>query len=411
MRIIVCHNFDKQPSREDRVFRDEAALLESYGHQVLRFTAYNDSADGFSQLAAARLAVWNRRSSRMLRDLVIRRRAEVVHFHNTSPLISPAAYYGARAAGAAVVQSLHNFRLTCPKGTLFRNGGACESCLGRGIAWPSIVHGCYSDSRTASAAMTGMLAIHGLLGTYRRAVDAYVAPSQFARDKLVQAGLPAERVALKPPLVSPAPFLTQGHGGGRGGYALYVGRLAVEQGVDVLLAAWRRLPRTIPLKLVGEGPLAGEARALSRRNPAIEHLPGRDDAEVRALLGDASLLVLPLAAYDSFPSILVETFAAGTPVVAARQGAVVEFVEVGRTGRQFTPGDAEELAAQATSLFFDAARLSDMRRACRDEYQQKYTAQQNYQALIGIYQQALQVRHGASRKPIGTGAVAPGASS
>jgi glycosyltransferase involved in cell wall biosynthesis len=389
MRIIVCHNFYKQPGGEDRVFRDEASLLESFGHQVLRFTAHNDSTDGMSPLAVAGSAIWNRRSSRMLRELVRQKQADVVHFHNTVPLVSPSAYYGARAGGAAVVQSLHNYRLVCPKATFFRDGGVCESCLGRSTAWPSIVHGCYRDSRAASVVLTGMLAIHGLIGTYHRAVDGYIAMSQFARNKLIEAGLPAGKIALKPNFVSPDP----GPGRGRGGYVMYLGRLSPEKGVDVLLDAWRRLPGTIPLKLVGNGPLSDEVKAAASANPAVEWLPGKDDDEVRELMSDASLLVLPSVNYEGFPKTIVEAFSVGTPVVASRLGAMAEIVDA-RTGGHFAPGDAADLAAKVESLFFDHPRLAAMRRACREEYEQKYTAAQNYQTLIGIYRRALAARHG-----------------
>jgi glycosyltransferase involved in cell wall biosynthesis len=265
----------------------------------------------------------------------------------------------------------------------------CESCLGRSTAWPSIVHGCYRDSRAASVVLTGMLAIHGLIGTYHRAVDGYIAMSQFARNKLIEAGLPAGKIALKPNFVSPDP----GPGRGRGGYVMYLGRLSPEKGVDVLLDAWRRLPGTIPLKLVGNGPLSDEVKAAASANPAVEWLPGKDDDEVRELMSDASLLVLPSVNYEGFPKTIVEAFSVGTPVVASRLGAMAEIVDA-RTGGHFAPGDAADLAAKVESLFFDHPRLAAMRRACREEYEQKYTAAQNYQTLIGIYRRALAARHG-----------------
>jgi glycosyltransferase involved in cell wall biosynthesis len=278
----------------------------------------------------------------------------------------------------------------CPKATFFRDGGVCESCLGRWTAWPAVVHACYRESRAASAVLAGMLAVHGAIGTYHRAVDAYIAMSQFARDKLIEAGLPAGKLSLKPNFVSPDP----GPGAGRGGYAMYLGRLSPEKGVDVLLDAWRRLPGTIPLKLVGNGPLADAVREAARQNPAVEWLPGKDDDEVRELMSDASLLVLPSVNYEGFPKTIVEAFSVGTPVVASRLGAMAEIVEAGRTGEHFTAGDSADLAAKVEALFADPVPLAVMRRTCREQFEQKYTAERNYQLLLGIYRQALAVRHG-----------------
>ncbi|MEQ8787166.1 MAG: glycosyltransferase family 4 protein [Pirellulaceae bacterium] len=396
MRVVVCHNFYKQPGGEDRVFRDETTLLESSGHRVIRFTVHNDTTDGMSPLSLAASAVWNRESATLLRDLVRKTQADVVHFHNTVPLVSPSAYYAARKAGAAVVQSLHNYRTICPKATFFRDGGVCESCLGRKVALPAVVHACYRESRAASATLAGMLAIHGLLGTYRRAVDAYIAMSQFARRKLIEGGLPAERIALKPNFVSPDP----GAGAGRSGYAMFLGRLSPEKGVDVLLEAWRQMAGGVPLRIVGNGPLAEDVRSAARANANVEWLPGKDDDEVRRLMQDAALLVLPSVNYEGFPKTIVEAFSVGTPVVASRLGAMQEIVEDGRTGAHFTAGDAADLAGKIELLMSTPATLAAMRRACRDEYLRKYTAEQNYRTLIEVYERAVSVRRGEAPRPV-----------
>src|SRR5438105_15174873 len=93
MNVVVCHNFYQRPGGEDQVFADEAALLESHGHWVVRYTLHNDAVGhavgGAGRLGLVRDTVWNRRVYDELRDLVRRERAEVVHFHNTFPLMSP----------------------------------------------------------------------------------------------------------------------------------------------------------------------------------------------------------------------------------------------------------------------------------------------------------------------------------
>src|SRR5262249_8455065 len=155
---------------------------------------------------------------------------------NTFPLMSAAAYYAARAEDVSVVQTLHNFRLCCANALLFRQGEVCEACLGKAAPWRGIVHRCYRDSRTASAAVAAMIAVHRTLGTWRSAVDVYIARTESSRRKLVEGGLPAGKIAVKPNFAYPDPR----QGTGKGNYAVYVGRLSAEKGVATLLDAWRR---------------------------------------------------------------------------------------------------------------------------------------------------------------------------
>ena len=117
----------------------------------------------------------------------------MVHVHNTMPLVSPSVYDAAKSEGVAVVQTLHNYRFLCPAATFFRDGRVCEDCLNKVVPWPGVVHGCYRESRAASGVMATMLTFHRLRRTYAEKVDAYVALTEFARQKFVEGGLPAEK--------------------------------------------------------------------------------------------------------------------------------------------------------------------------------------------------------------------------
>src|SRR5687767_8072662 len=160
MRILVAHNFYQQPGGEDQVFRSELALLASRGHDVASFEMHNDEVRAMGNLALLGATIWNRAAAARVRDRAREHGAELVHFHNTFPLMSPAAYYAARAAGAAVVQTLHNFRPLCPAANFYRDGKVCEKCLDRRVPLPAIAHKCYRGSTAASAATVAMLAVH-----------------------------------------------------------------------------------------------------------------------------------------------------------------------------------------------------------------------------------------------------------
>jgi glycosyltransferase involved in cell wall biosynthesis len=252
LKIILAHNFYQQAGGEDQVFADEAALLESRGHNVIRFTVHNDQVKHLSRLTLARRTIWNPESRSDLEKLVRREQADVVHFHNTFPLLSPSVYSAARSAGAAVVQTLHNYRLICPTAICYRDGKVCEDCVTRTIPWPAILHRCYRGDRGASMVTAGMLAVHHLRGTYRNDVDAYIALTAFAREKFIEAGMLGDKFTVKPNFVNPDP----GPGDGSGGYCLFVGRLTESKGVQILLNAWKQLPGDIRLKIAGDGEMA-----------------------------------------------------------------------------------------------------------------------------------------------------------
>ncbi|MEL6680872.1 MAG: glycosyltransferase family 1 protein, partial [Pseudomonadota bacterium] len=101
------------------------------GHAVETHTVHNDDVPDLSRAGLVARTVWSREAHDAIERIVRKAEIDVVHFHNTLPLVSPAAYHAARKSGAAVVQSLHNYRLHCPGALYFRDGQVCELCLGK----------------------------------------------------------------------------------------------------------------------------------------------------------------------------------------------------------------------------------------------------------------------------------------
>jgi glycosyltransferase involved in cell wall biosynthesis len=385
MRVLVAHNYYQQPGGEDVCVAAETALLEAHGHEVIRYFLHNDAIDGMRYRDVAARTIWSGPAYRELRELMRTHRPQIAHFHNTFPLMSPAAYYAARAEDVRIVQTLHNYRLLCPNGSLFRDGRVCEACVGRAAAWPGIVHGCYRGSRAATAAVAAMLSVHHALHTWRDAVDTYIAPTEFTRQKLIQGGLPAHRLFVKPNFVHPDP----GPGNGKGGYALFIGRLVPEKGLETLLGAWRILGSHVPLKIVGDGPMAAIVSAAAGTHSGIQWLGQKPAEEVKTLLSEAMFLVVPSQCYETFGRVVVEAFANGTPVIASGLGALAELVDPGRTGLLFQPGDCVDLATQIGHLLATPFALDQMRRDAREEYERKYTAESNYEHLMAIYKRTV----------------------
>jgi glycosyltransferase involved in cell wall biosynthesis len=384
MRVLMVHNYYQQRGGEESIFETESGLLELNGHVVDRYTVHNDQIEGENPFTLASNTLWNQKIYRDLRRVIRQNPPQIVHFHNTFPVISPSAYYAAKAEGIPVVQTLHNYRLLCPNALFFREGKLCLDCLGKPIPFPGVIHGCYRDSRVASAGVAAMLSLHSFLKTWSKAVDAFVVYSQFALNKFVEGGLPPEKLLFKTNSLHPAPEVGQG----QGGYALFVGRLSVEKGLGVMLKAWEQLDGKIPLKIVGDGPMLPLVKDVQSRVPGVEWLGRKSLDEVYQLMGEASFLVFPSEWYETFGRVAIEAFAKGTPVIAADIGAISELVTHKHTGLRFCASDPSDLVAQVEWALSHPEEMVLMRQTARTEFETKYTANSNYQRLIEIYHQA-----------------------
>jgi glycosyltransferase involved in cell wall biosynthesis len=405
MRVLVVHNPYQQRGGEDAVATAEAEQLELHGQTAFRYTRHNDELKGQGPLRifnAGLEAVWARRSYRDLEELIRTGKPEVVHFHNTMPLISPSAYYACASRGIPVVQTLHNYRLVCPAATFLRDGRLCEDCLGRRVAWPAIAHGCYRGSRAASAAVTTMLGTHRFFGTWQTKVDAYIALSEFARKKHIAGGLPADRLVVKPNFVHPDPGPRAREETGR--YALFVGRLSEEKGLHGLLAAWKRLPqefpaRPIPLFLLGDGPMRAEiAPQMGSSGLTEAALVGNvSREEVLRWMRGARFLVCPSHWFEGCPLVIVEAFACGVPVITTGHGPTAEMVDHGRTGLHVSPGDDADLAAKVAWAWAHPEEMRVMGGAARQEFDRKYSAERNYSQLIALYRRLVEQKASATQ--------------
>jgi glycosyltransferase involved in cell wall biosynthesis len=386
--ILIVHNYYQLPGGEDEVFHGEAALLEAHGHRVVTVTRSNHDLALLNPLQSAAASVFNPATYRAARALLREVRPTVMHVHNTLPLISPAIYYAARAEGVPVVQTLHNYRLVCPSATLFRDGHPCQDCVGRRVPWPGVVHACYRDSRAASAVVASMLTTHRAIGTWSHAVDVYIALTEAMRRILIRGGVPAERMVVKPNFVAEDP----GVGARAGGYALYVGRLAEVKGIRTLLAAWPLVDPSIPLKIVGDGPLQAAVVAAAQANPHIEWLGQQPRGRVQELMRDAYALIFPSEWHEPISLVLLEALAAGLPVVASKIGSGASLIEHARTGLHFRSGEERALAEAVVAAWHQPRLMASMAEHARREYEAHYTSEINYRMLLDIYSRA-RARH------------------
>jgi glycosyltransferase involved in cell wall biosynthesis len=392
MKIIVVHNHYKQPGGEDVVFEQECELLRLKGHQVQTYTQNNsdvDSYPGVKRFVLLKTAIWSTDTYKEIRELIQRSKPDLVHVHNIWVMISPSVYVACHDAGVPVVQTFHNYRLLCPAGTFFRHGRTCEECLEHG-QWRSVVHGCYRDSRTETGAKALMLAIHRRRHTWTDCIDAFIALSEFSRQKFLNGGLPADKIFVKPNFVHPDPGLTPE----KGDYAIFLGRLSPEKRVSTVLNGWMRLQVPIKLLIIGGGPEAGGLEKLAVQNGLnlVRFLGYLPRPQALALMQKARFLIFSSEWYENFPVTIAEAFACGVPVICSRMGAMKEIVEDGRTGLHFTAGDAGDLAAKVDWAWSHPEEMRRMGLEARQEYESKYTADANYPILMEIYQKAIASR-------------------
>jgi glycosyltransferase involved in cell wall biosynthesis len=382
MKVLSVHNSYQNAGGEDNVFAQEAALLRSRGNEVLLYHASNDQVRNQAPLIVLSNAIWNQRKFSEVASVLKKERPDLVHVHNTFSAISPAVYYAARKEGIPVVQTLHNYRTLCPAGTLFRDGQPCEDCCGKQFPWPAIVHACYKGSHLASAASSAVLTVHNYMHTWRDAVSAYIALTELSREKFIHAGFPGERIFVKPNFIENDP----GIGCGEGGYALFVGRLTAEKGVGTLLEAWRAIGGKLPLQIAGDGPLAAEVEAASRRMSAVTWLKWLPRHEVLRRMKGASALIFPSTWHEPFGLCLVEAFAAGLPVIASNVGSMLTMIAHKRTGLHFSSGDARSLVEAVEWWISHPIEAAAMRKEARREYEKQYTPDKNYDDLMAIYE-------------------------
>jgi glycosyltransferase involved in cell wall biosynthesis len=394
MRVLLVHNKYQLAGGEDAVFENEASLLSDNGHVVNRLVVSNDSIRGVAASAVAAIrATYNPAGRRLMADAIARARPDIVHVHNFFPLLSPAIFDACAAANVPAVWTLHNFRLTCANGLLFRDGKPCEQCVGGSAVW-GIVHRCYRGSAIGSAAVAGMIGYHRAAGTWRRKVARFIALSEFSRSRFVAAGIAPELISVKPNFVADPAAAGVRLDGPRSG-AVYVGRLSVEKGVRSLVEAWRDVET--PLTVIGEGPKQAE---LQRLAPPHVHFAGwRDRAGVIAAMAQAEAVIAPSICYENFPVSLAEASAVATPILASRRGALGEIVAGGNMGLLFEPGDPADIARVVRQVFAAPEQLRAMGEAARRQYEASFAPQPNLAHLIEIYEAALRGREPASLRP------------
>ncbi|MDQ4142429.1 MAG: glycosyltransferase [Actinomycetota bacterium] len=392
MNILLVHNRYRStsPGGEDRVVDQEAAALSADGHTVERFERRNDEIADWRIARKAVLpaqVLWSDATRRSLARTLQVFRPDVVHVHNTFPLMSPSVLYACRTQRIPVVATFHHYRLVCASGTLFRDGSVCHDCVGT-LPVSAVRHGCYGGGPAATLPVAAAVVVHGR--AWRRLVSAYIFLSQAQRDVLAGAGLPPDRLFVKPNFV-PRPTTAEAE---PDDIVVYAGRLTEAKGLPLLMSAWEQYLKSVPeprlrLVLAGGGPLQNEVTAWARVHPSVVWLGMLTRAECAELMARARAAVVPSQWQETFGLIAVEAMAAGVPPIAAAHGSFPELISDGVDGVLFPAGDASALGGIFQDLEQDRERFRALGRAARVTFERRFTEERNVSQLLDIYRFAI----------------------
>lgn len=392
MNVLLVHNRYRSasPSGEDRVVDQEAHALASNGHSVERFERFSDDIARRSLGARALVpgqVVWSDEVRRSLRRVLQDIRPDVVHVHNTFPLLSPSVLYACRSGGVPVVATMHNYRLVCPSGDMFRDGEVCHDCVGH-VPLPALRHGCYRGSVLATLPLAAGAVAHRR--AWRTMVSAYIFLSAAHRDLIAGDGFPRQRLFVKPNLVPPPSVpRTQTED-----VLVYAGRLAESKGVHTLIEAWDRYRSHSPesrlrLMIAGGGPLEPRVRAWAAARASVDWVGMLSRDACSALLARARATIVPSQWEEPFGLVVVEAMAVGVPSVASHHGSFPELIQDGVDGVLVEAGNAHAWATVFQDIETHPERYRALGQAARQTYEQHFTPDANIAQLTRIYQFAM----------------------
>lgn len=387
MRILLVHNFYQQFGGEDAVALAERRLLEQHGHQVFFYSRHNDDLKDYglrNKITFFPNTIFSSRTAQEIRRVVEEFKPDVAYIHNFVPLVSPSVHHVLHALKVPVVQVMHNFRPYCPNGLFYTQGAVCEKCKG-GNYLHAVRNRCCKDSYLVSALYAATFALNRAAGMVDK-VDAFVCLTEFARQKMLELGIPESKLFIRPNFIEtpPAP---QAAFNGNGKYVLFLGRLSAEKGLWTLIRAFEPF-KDVELRVLGTGPLEKELRTYARDKKLhnIAFYGFRNGEDKWRLLRGCSFTVVPSEWYENFPVAVLEAYACGKPVVASNTGGLSYVVENGNTGFLFEPANVSDLRRKLEHLLARPEEAFEMGGRARRLVETRYSPQAGYESLVRIFQ-------------------------
>jgi glycosyltransferase involved in cell wall biosynthesis len=378
MKVLMLHNRYKLSGGEDVSTEAESSLLKNNGIDVETLFVNNDTIDNENKIKLALNTVWSNKYYHKILKKIQAEKYDIVHVQNFFPLLSPSIFYAAKKAGAKTIMSVRNYRLICPNGLMYINNNTCTDCVGKKIPYPAITKKCYRNSYSASAVAVAMLSSHNLLNTWSKQVDGFICISEFVKKQLILGNFDERKLHVKYNFVStviPPNFEPSD-------YYLYVGRLSIEKGIDIILNSFQTNKKK--LLIIGDGPLTQNVIEAAEKNENITFLGKLSLNETYKKIAGAKALIFPSKWHEPFGRTIVESFAHGTPVIGSSLGGVTELVKDGFNGFIFDPNKEMDLIT-VINKFEGISEGQSVRKNAYLSYQKNFTPSSNYHRIMEIY--------------------------
>ena len=394
MKVLLVHSRYRSiaPSGENTVVDQELSLLKAAGLNVSLFERRSDDIAGWGPARKAALparSIWNARVREEVGDQLDSFRPDVVHIHNTFPLISASVLHACRDWGVPVVATIHNSRLLCASGDFFRAGRPCHDCSS-GRILPAMMHGCYRQSRLATAPMAGALALNR--SSWRRLVSAYIFVSSPHRDLMRGLGLPQERVFVKHNFVRSKSW---GDAPPRQHLVAYLGRLDGPKGLPCLMSSWDAFREehpgsTLRLVIAGAGPLKAQVERWASSHESVDYMGLLHPDEAAQLLQRSLAVVIPSQVEETFGLVAAEAMSASVAPIAPAHGSFPDLVSDGVDGALFTPDEPQELVRLLRQVDTTPERYIDYGRQGRLTYETRFAPDVTLEKLLQVYTFAIE---------------------
>ena len=390
MKILAIHNFHRKGSAsgDDQVFKSETTLLETHGHQVIRYSVCNDEFDQsnvFGKIAKTLGMTWSFKNYHEVMKLVKVEKPDIVHIHTFFPLLSPSILYAAKRSGAKVIATLHDTRFICPCATSLRGIELCNLC-GDGHYLRMCKYGCFKGSKMKSLLVAMNFKYHRIRKTFYRQIDKYICLNENQIKLLHDIGFDPTKIIKKYNFVPDAKTILnpQKISGIPERYVVFYGRIGEEKGIYTLMKIWEQLP-DIPLVVMGGGPLENVFREWVKKHDNVYFLGYTQHDKCLAIVKGGEFVVFPSIWYEGCSMVEIESESLGNPLIATNLGFSEEAIKNGYNGYKVSLGDIDGFVKQVRFLWQNSDECQRMGLNARKDYEAKYMPEDNYAQLISIY--------------------------
>ncbi|MEY8752382.1 glycosyltransferase family 4 protein [Alkalicoccobacillus gibsonii] len=330
--------------------------------------------------------IYSTEAKRNLNSLLDMNRIELAHLHIFQHQLSPSILFPLKKQGIPIVYTVHDLKMLCPNYKMLTNGSVCEKCKG-GKFYNATLNKCTKNSYLKSAINTFEAYVHSFLNIYTDYIDHFITPSDFYRQKLLEWGVPENKVTFIPNFVDTTKYepvyKTEK-------YFLYLGRLSEEKGIMTLLEAIKKSKENIQLKIVGGGPLENELEEFVISNNlqnkvTLEGFKSGEDLD--NLISKCKAVVMPSEWYENGPLSLIESFAKGKIVIGSKIGGIPEHIDEFKNGFLFEPGNVLELSEKLNYVNnLEDEVIEEMGRNSRNKVEEIYNEDYHFKKLLSIYE-------------------------